>query len=381
MKIFKRIILGLAVLLAILIFVVLSNTYLRRYVVLNSPDVYDYKHLPFRVIKYDREDVVTFDKQSDFDVNNMLPLNFNGRKINNLDKFLSDNFTTAFIILKNDVLLYERYFNGHVRSTGCKSYSVSKNFISALIGIAIDEGLIKSVDEPVVNYVPELKDKRLNTLTIRHCLSATTGLKFHKGGAWPWQDDVRVYYSGDLRKLLSNIKFGEEPGTVYNTEEYSSCLLALVLERATHTKVSNYLSEKIWKPLGMEFDALWTLDREAEGLEVANSGLTARPIDFVKFGRLYLNKGNWNDKQIVPQKWIEESTVPDPNSISYWRDGYYNSMWWGTIKKDAYEYSANGHFSQRIYIAPEKNLVIVRFGTDTGGIDWSNFISTLIEKI
>jgi len=381
MKIVKRIILGIAVLFTILVSVIACNTFLRRYVLLNTPDVYDYKHLPFRVIKYNHDDVFSFNKDFDFDINNILPINFNGQKINNLDQFLEKHFTTAFIVMKNDRLLYEKYFHGHDRSTYCKCFSVSKNFISALIGIAIDEGLIKSVDEPIIKFIPELKDKRLNTLTIRHCLSATTGLKFNKGGAFPWHDDVRVYYSSDLRKLLSQIEYDKEPGTVFNTEEYSSCLLALVLERATHIKVSDYLTEKIWKPLGMEFDALWTLDREEDGLEVANSGLTARPIDFVKFGRLYLNKGNWNGKQIVPRKWIEESTVPDPDSISYWNDSYYKYMWWGKIKKDVYEFSANDHFSQRIYIAPVKNIVIVRFGTDPGGIDWSNFISTLVEKI
>ncbi|HEY4759865.1 MAG TPA: serine hydrolase [Thermoguttaceae bacterium] len=182
MKIFKRITISIIVLLVIVISIVFSNTYLRRYALLNFPDVYDYKHLPYRIIENDNTAVFHFDKQPDFDITRILPINFHGRTINNLEDFLEKHFTTAFIIVKNDSILYEKYFNGHERDTFCKSFSASKNFISALIGIAIDEGLIKSVDEPIVNYIPELQDKRLKSLAIKHCLSGTTGLKFRGGG-------------------------------------------------------------------------------------------------------------------------------------------------------------------------------------------------------
>jgi CubicO group peptidase (beta-lactamase class C family) len=291
--------------------------------------------------------------------------------------------TTAFIIIRNDSILYEKYFNSHTRDAYCKSFSVSKNFISALVGIALDEKLIQSVDDPVVNYIPEFKSNiYLSSVTIRHCLSGTTGFPANNGGTFPWHDNVKVYYSSNIPRLLSTLKYETKPGSFFQTEEYSSCLLGLVLEKATKMTVSQYLSQKLWKPLGMEYSALWVLDNENNGLEVAMSGLTARPIDFAKFGCLYLKNGTWNNKQIISNKWIHESTAPDTNSLSYWDGGYYTDTWWGTLKRDGtYEYSANGHFSQRIYIAPAKNSVIVRFGTQQGGVDWSQFISKLIKQL
>ena len=124
------------------------------------------------------------------------------------------------------------------------------------------------------------------------------------------------------------------------------------------------------------------LDRKENGHEVAMSGLTARAIDFARFGSLYLHQGNWNGRQLISTDWIKETTTPDTSLMSRWDGGYYNDTWWGTLKEDSsYEYSANGHFSQRIYISPSKNTVVVRFGPKVGDVDWSRFISKLIEQL
>ena len=185
--------------------------------------------------------------------------------------------------------------------------SASKNVISALVGIAIDEKLIHSVNDPVVKYLPEFSgNKYLSKITIKHCLSGTAGFPANDGGAFPWHDNVKVYYNNNHPKLLSGLKWEFQPGTQFRAEEYSSCLLALVLEMASKTTVSEYLSEKIWKPAGMEYDALWVLDRKKNGHEVAMSGLTARPVDFAKFACMYLNNGKWNGNEIVSENWVKK---------------------------------------------------------------------------
>jgi CubicO group peptidase (beta-lactamase class C family) len=167
-------------------------------------------------------------------------------------------------------------------------------------------------------------------------------------------------------------------------------LLGLILERATGTSVSEYLERKIWNRLGMEQDALWVVDSRKKGFEVVNSGLTAIPMDMAKFGRLYLTHGKWGNETIMSDEWIRSSTRPDSLSLSFWRnisayggrDVYFNDMWWGLGKKNLdYEFSANGHFGQRIYIVPEKNAMILRFGSSGRKLDWTSFMHSLAAKL
>lgn len=367
-----------------------SCTFTRRYVFLNFPDVYDYKKLPSRTLNNDSLKLFNFNTARGTELNSVLPFSFHSRTVNNLSAFLEQTGTTAFLIIRNDTILYEGYFNGHNRDTYCKSFSASKVFVSALIGIAIDEGLIESVNDPVMKYLPEIKDKRLADMTINHCLSLTSGIKSTKKEVFPWHDKVKIYYTRDIRKLVTNINYGHDPGKEYSVEEFSPVILAMVIEKVTGASVSKYLEEKIWKPLGMTSKAIWVTDRKKDGFEAANSGLTALPVDFAKFGRLYLNKGKFENKQLISEKWIKESTPPDTASLTFWRniehyenkDVYFNSMWWGLRNANGdYEYSASGHFGQRIYIAPSRNSILVRFGTKDGDVDWTSVMMKLAEKL
>ena len=373
-----------------LLALLISGTFSRRYIFLNAPDVYDYKKLPTRTINNDPSVLFNFKKASQFNLNSIVPFGFNSTIVNNLDSMLEISGTTAFLLIRNDTILYERYLNGHNNTTLCKAFSASKVFISALIGIAIDEGLINSVNDPVMKYIPDIKDKRFAGLTINHCLSLTSGIKSTKGQIFPWDDKVKIYYTSNMRKLLTRISYDHEPGKEYSVEEYSPVLLAMVLEKATGKTVSRYLEEKIWKPLGMSHNALWVTDNRNNGFEAANSGLTATPVDFAKFGRLYLNNGRLNCVQVISREWINESTMADTASVCFWRkidyydkkDVYFNSMWWGLRASNSdYSYSASGHFGQRIYISPSKNALALRFGTREGKIDWTSFMMKLVEKL
>jgi CubicO group peptidase (beta-lactamase class C family) len=155
--------------------------------------------------------------------------------------------------------------------------------------------------------------------------------------------------------------------------------------------VAVYLQEKIWKPLGMEFPASWSLDSVESGFEKMESGINARAIDFAKFGRLFLKGGNWEGKQIISEDWVAASTVPDPEDNRLWvtfpeykeRGGYYQYHWWGLVREDGhYEFSARGHLGQYIYVCPQTNLVIVRYGKEEGpGVYWEDIMIQLEERI
>ncbi len=301
-------------------------------------------------------------------------------RIQNLEEFLIVNETTAFIVIQNDTILYESYFNGYSRDSLETSFSCAKSFASALIGIAIDEGFIKDVNEPITNYLPELKkrDPRFEHITIRHLLQMSSGIRYYEFPYFYNGHDAKTYYYPDLRKLaLEKTKIVGKPLQKFLYNNYHPLLIGLILERATKRSVSEYLEEKIWKPIGMEFNGSWSVDFGESRFEKMESGINARSIDFAKFGRLFLNKGNWNGKQLISQKWVTESTRKDDSlnfdnfyyDDDYFANGkrYYKYFWWG-FKRDenTYDFSAEGNFGQYIYICPSKNLIIVRNGKKFG---------------
>lgn len=317
------------------------------------------------------------------------------KQIGNLDDFLRSTETTAFIVIKDDEILYEKYFNGYTRDSINTSFSMAKSFDSALIGIAIDEGLIKSVEEPITNYLPELKDKRFEKITIRHLLTMASGIKYHENGL-PWGDDALTYYFPNLRKLALGVKIQGPPGLHFQYNNFNPLLIGMILERATGNTVSHYLQEKIWKPLGMEYPATWSLDSKKTGFEKMESGLNARSIDFAKFGRLFLNKGNWNGKQIISEKWVVESTSPvavdrqkyydpkyDPQDAFRIADnGYYAYFWWGRERDAAHhDFYAAGNHGQYIYVCPQKNVILVRNGKESVIDNWHTVFYEMANRI
>jgi CubicO group peptidase (beta-lactamase class C family) len=292
-----------------------------------------------------------------------------------LDELLRSTGTHAFIVIRGDTLLYEGYFNGYQRDSICISRSLAKSFTSALVGIAIDEGFIKSVGDPITVYLPELKDRGFDPITIRHLLIMGSGI-WYRLGYLPWDGEPLAYFYPDLRKLLlSGLTIVEPPGRSFRYNSYNTDLLGMVLERTTNRSPSEYLQEKIWKPLGMEYPATWSIDSNEDGLELTPAALNARAIDYAKFGRLYLNRGNWNGRQIVSERWVVESTTRDPNdnrpweTYSPWLDigGYYKYFWWGVSRgADDYTFQANGLWGQYIFVSPKTGVVIVRTGSRWG---------------
>jgi CubicO group peptidase (beta-lactamase class C family) len=282
------------------------------------------------------------------------------------DAFLRGTGTLGFVVLEDDLLVYERYFGGADRQTRQTSFSVAKSFVSTLIGIAIDEGLIGSVTDPVTEYLPELseRDPRFERITLRDLLTMSSGIRYEEQSLpLPWGDDVDTYYGTDLRDLgLSATQIVRPPGQEWLYNNYNPLLLGLVLERATGTSVSGYMATKLWQPLGAEAGATWSLDSEGSGFEKMESGLNATPVDYARFGELFLLAGEWNGQRIVSEDWVREATAADVTTDPA---GHYQYFWWiDTQRPD--RFYALGNFGQYIYVAPDAGAVIVRNGRDWG---------------
>jgi CubicO group peptidase (beta-lactamase class C family) len=288
---------------------------------------------------------------------------------------LRTTHTHAFIVVKDNQLLAEDYFNGSARDSLCTAWSLSKSVASALVGIAIADGYIKSLDDPIVNYLPELKDQGFGAITVRNLLTMGSGIQY-RINFFPWDEFVLAGYYPDIRQLLlSDLKIMEPPGQSFHYNNFNAELIGMILERTTHRQPSQYLQEKIWQPIGMEYPATWSIDSDADGFELTPILLNARAIDLAKFGRLYLNGGNWDGKQIVPEHWVSESTAPDPNdhrpweTFSRWQDkgGYYKYFWWGISRGPGdYSYMGIGTYGQFIFVSPKTKVVIVRTADDDG---------------
>ena len=178
-----------------------------------------------------------------------------------LDKLLESTGTHAFIVIKDGKLLDERYLNGYQRDSICISRSVAKSFTSALVGIAIDEGFIKSVDDPIINYLPELKDRGFDAITIRNLLTMGSGIRY-RIAEMPWDEDALYFFYPNLQgdAALRTRKSPSRPARAFHYTDFNVGLLTIVVERTTHRTLSDYLQEKIWKPIGMEYPATWSLD-------------------------------------------------------------------------------------------------------------------------
>jgi CubicO group peptidase (beta-lactamase class C family) len=275
-----------------------------------------------------------------------------------LESFLKDYKTLSFMIIRNDTILYQYYDESKSDTSIVTSFSVAKAFISGLTGIAIAEGKIPGTNTSISEYFPELQNQGFGPVKIEHLLDHTSGIHYkeiqnHVGG------NMEFYWGKDLSKDIFNIHPVYSPGERFEYSNINTQLLAIILQRATGMTVSQYLQEKIWKPIGMEYPASWSLSNgDSDGVEKAFCCLNARTVDFAKYGRLYLNHGNWNGKQIIPENWINQSlhsSKQNGQRLTY----HYN---WGIGPKKYGSFYAVGLYGQFIYMYPEKNVIIVRFG-------------------
>jgi len=229
-------------------------------------------------------------------------------KIKDLPAFLKKHQTTSFLFIRNDSLLYEYYGDKRNKESINPSFSVMKTFLSALMGITISEGSIKSTQEPITNYLKELTAPGFEKIRIEDLLNMRSGISFNETYTSPFGQMPRYYYGLNLQRYIRKLKIKEPPDQHFDYISVNTLLLSMIIEKATGKKLSEYLTEKIWQPLGMEYPATMSIDSKRHQTIKAFCCLNARARDFAKFGRLYLKKGKWQGKLIVPGKWVERPT-------------------------------------------------------------------------
>jgi hypothetical protein len=292
--------------------------------------------------------------------------NFNGKK-KSVRSFIDHTGTTGLIVIKDDVILFEKYYLGNTEASKAISWSVAKSFVSALFGIAVSEGRIKDINQPVTDYLPLLKNSGYNGVSIKNVLQMSSGIRFNEDYA-DFNSDINKmgrYFALNmpLADFIASLKAEKQQGTYNHYVSMDTQVLGMILREATGKTLSEYAEVKLWKPLGMESDAYWLID--SSGMEAAFAGLNVTLRDFARLGRLYLKKGNWNGKQIIPAAWIKSSVTPDAPHLmpgkrpnAKWVLGY-GYQWWIPENPDG-EYLAIGVYGQAIYVYPRYNIVIAK---------------------
>lgn len=355
----------------ILIGTIFSSCTVSRFVYHNFADINDYKIFPYRKIKKDSLNTFRFKTTS-----NKEPF-ITLKDGSSFDKFLEDHKTVAFLVIHNDTIKYEKYFNGYQKKSIVPSFSMAKSITSILIGCAIDDNYIKSIKEPVTNYLPDLKKEGFDKVTIENLLQMTSGLKFNESYLNPFGHAAKFYYGRNLEKSSLKLKLKHEPNNKTDYVSGNTQLLGLVLIKALKgKKISQYLEEKIWKQIGMEYDATWSIDKKKNGIEKTFCCVNARAIDFAKIGRLYLNKGDWNGNRIVSKNWVDNSTKLDSLKGG---DLGYQYQWWIPNKKG--DFMAEGILGQFIFVSPTENLIIVRLGKKYGRVNWTDTFEKIKMKV
>lgn len=283
------------------------------------------------------------------------------------EDFIKGTHTTGLIVLKGDSVNFEEYYRGNSDSTPAISWSVAKSIVSALFGIAVAEGHIKSIEETVTDYLPQLKGSGYDGVRIKDVLQMSSGIQFNEDYA-DFNSDINrmsreFALNRPLEKFIASLKPDKKPGTYNHYVSMDTQVLGMIIVAATGKSLTEYTEEKLWEPLGMEADAAWLVD--SEGMETAFGGFNAVLRDYARFGRLFLNKGRWGNIQIVPEKWVKDSITPDAphlmpgeNPASGWVLGY-GYQWWIPENPDG-EFMAIGIYGQAIYIYPRYNVVIVK---------------------
>lgn len=265
--------------------------------------------------------------------------------------------TVAFLIIKNDSLWHESYYDGYDRESKSNSFSMAKSFISAMLGRAIMEGHIKGLDQPVGDFFPEFQQGMAATLTVGDLSSMASGLNWEESYYSPFSITTRAYFDKELPPVIRELQVIEEPGKRYKYLSGNTQLLAMVLEKATGSNISQYMSEKFWKPMGAQSDALWQLDSESSGMEKAYCCVAASARDFARFGKLYKDKGQWKGKELLPQWFVERSLQPRFETSPEYGYGL-----WLLNYRDKDFFMLRGHLGQYVIVQPEDNLIIVRLG-------------------
>ncbi len=298
---------------------------------------------------------------------------------NRLIDFNNELGTVAFLIIKNDSIWFEKYYDGYDENSKSNSFSMVKSMVAALLGKAIMQGKIESLDQPVGDFLPNFKEGVGAKLTVGDLASMASGTDWDEAYYSPFSITTQAYFDTNLRLVMQDVEVVETPGERYKYSSGDMQLLGMVLEKATGKSLSAYLSDEFWKPLGAENDALWQLDSEEFGMEKAYCCLASNARDFARFGKLYKDFGMWNGTRLLDSTFVAKSIRPRfPESPQY---GY---GWWLYQTMNKSFFMMRGHLGQLVMVEPTDNVIIVRLGhekfPDEGEAKFSEDIQIYIEE-
>jgi CubicO group peptidase (beta-lactamase class C family) len=327
-------------------------TYLMNALIHGNPDLNDYQFFPNRTVSAGK----TMPWKISPQVNTVtLP----DTLLMNIEKMQ----TVAFLVIRDQEIIYEKYWEGYSESSLSNSFSAAKSIVGLLVGIAMDEGYIDSVNQSVGDFLPEYAVGDKKNIRLRDLLTMSSGLNWEEAYTSPYSVTTQAYYGDNLPALLADLEVITPPGKHFNYLSGDTQLLAMVLKRATGKDLSEYASEKLWKKMGAVHDALWSLDHK-DGMEKAYCCFNSNARDFARFGQLILNNGSWNGEQVISEDYLREATSP----ASYLLDDnnkpvdFYGFQWWIIPYKDQSIPYMRGILGQYIFALPEQNAVIVRLG-------------------
>ena len=289
-----------------------------------------------------------------------------------VDEFLERTETTSLIVSQRETIRFEAYFQGYDDTAQATSWSVAKSFVSALIGIAVNEGLIDSVDDPISDYVPRLTGSGYEGVPIVDVLTMSSGVAFNEDYDDPDADVNMIFvqmmgFQRPIDDYIASLERAREPGVFNEYVSSDTHALAMLLEAVTGTPLAELAQAELWEPLGMESDAFWSTDRH--GQAIGFCCLNAVPRDYLRFGTLYANEGQREGQQIVPRQWVIDSVnptaphlQPGDNPDSSWTLGY-GYKWW-IPEEPRGDFLAIGVWGQYIYVDPTRDVVIVKTSTD-----------------
>ncbi len=340
-----------------------SNYYVHRALIHQMPKINQYKIFENRIVSADDPQPWEF---SDNATESSIPVEF--------EAYFEKYETVAFIVIQHKQIILEQYWDNYSPLSLSNSFSMSKSIISLLVGCAIDDGYIKSVEQPVSDFLPEWTSHDGKVLTILDLLTMSAGVEWDEAHSSLFSKTTNAYYGKDLWKLTLTEKLVETPGVRFNYQSGVSQILAFLLQKATGKNISTYASEKLWTPIQAEEDALWSLDHK-DGMEKAYCCFNSNARDFARLGQLVLNKGQWNGQQVVDSNYINAATTP-ASWLQYTRKAlpdetvapaptpckFYGYQFWLINYNGLQIPYMRGILGQYIFVIPELDAVIVRLG-------------------
>lgn len=291
-------------------------------------------------------------------------------KKNKLPRFTEEVFkktgTDAFVMLQGDKVVFEYYGKKHSRLTRFNTHSIAKVMVSTLTGIALNEGKIRSLDQPVTDFLPELKGKVSADLKLADLLNMTSGLNFSEFYLNPFSSVTRMYYGRHTERYLKRIRQRETPGVRFSYKSSNTWLMARVLEKACGVSLATYTHEKLWEPLCVPFEAAWRTDRKKNGNILGFTGFNTSALGLVRLGQLYVNGGVWENKRLLPPAWTNVLLKTDTSrgAAPFYQFGWFKDKFYQ-------DYFAEGIFYQYLYCHPASQTVIVRIGDGANdAYDW-----------